>query len=160
MALPSGTTISADQINIQLGRAGATTMDIGGTAERNIARVLSGQISYSDFWGKPTSITGFYFRSPNWPTTSGTFTLEVQISGGTPNSTVNISCPSQSSAQFNWTGFNTTVTLNSAGAYTGNHGTGNKSGLVGSLSFTVSWSLPAIYGGYSGNLTRNISNTS
>lgn len=51
MALPTG-TISASQINTELGRSATANMSIAGTAERALAGVSSGAISMDSFRGK------------------------------------------------------------------------------------------------------------
>lgn len=52
MTLPASGTISASQINVELGRASNAAFDINGAAERELAEVPSGAISFSDFHGK------------------------------------------------------------------------------------------------------------
>jgi hypothetical protein len=52
MTLPSSFPISKSQINLELGRPADAAFDIQGTTERNLARVPSGAISFSDFLGK------------------------------------------------------------------------------------------------------------
>lgn len=53
MALPvSPNTITANNINVELGRAGTAAFSINGADERALAGVASGQISFSDFHGK------------------------------------------------------------------------------------------------------------
>ena len=62
MTLPvSPNTITAADINVELGRAATDPFDINGAEERDLAEIASGPISFSDFWGKSaaaaTSIT-------------------------------------------------------------------------------------------------------
>ena len=52
MTLPSSGPISASDINVELGRASNAYFDINGAAERALAGVPSGTISFSDFYGK------------------------------------------------------------------------------------------------------------
>jgi uncharacterized delta-60 repeat protein len=52
MALPSSGSISASQINVELTRSSTSQFIINGSSERNLAGKTSGQISFSDFWGK------------------------------------------------------------------------------------------------------------
>lgn len=52
MTLPASPPIKASDINIELGRAGNAAFDINGSAERTLAGVPSGAISFSDFLGK------------------------------------------------------------------------------------------------------------
>ena len=67
MTLPLSGPISAGMINEELGRAVDAPFDINGSVERNLAGVLTGTISFIDFYGKsnvilvvpgpPTSVT-------------------------------------------------------------------------------------------------------
>lgn len=50
--LPATGQISAGQINEELGRPYASEFNIGGAAERTLAGVPTGEISFSDFHGK------------------------------------------------------------------------------------------------------------
>lgn len=52
MTLPASGVISASDINVELGRAAGAYFDINGTAERTLAGVPSGAISFSSFHGK------------------------------------------------------------------------------------------------------------
>lgn len=57
MALPvSPNTITANNINVELGRAGTAAFSINGADERALAGVASGQISFSDFHGKSAGV--------------------------------------------------------------------------------------------------------
>lgn len=52
MTLPSSGPMTAAMINVELGRAANAPFDINGTEERALAEVPSGEISFSDFYGK------------------------------------------------------------------------------------------------------------
>jgi hypothetical protein len=52
---PSSGPIDAIDINRALDRADTTTMSMNGSAERALAEVPSGQISFSDFYDKPAA---------------------------------------------------------------------------------------------------------
>lgn len=52
MALPTSGAISANKINIELGKSGTTQLSIAGSEARALAGVSSGQISFSNFRGK------------------------------------------------------------------------------------------------------------
>lgn len=52
MTLQASGPISAADINVELGRASTAPFDINGAAERALAGVPSGAISFSDFYGK------------------------------------------------------------------------------------------------------------
>lgn len=57
MPLPTG-TISASEINVELGRSATAAFDINRTAERVLAGVPSGAISLASFRGKSASFIG------------------------------------------------------------------------------------------------------
>lgn len=64
MTLPSSGPLAASDINIELGRAGTARFNIGGPQERALAKVPSGPIAFSDFYGKSwlfitTMVSGF-----------------------------------------------------------------------------------------------------
>ena len=52
MTLPSSGTMTANMINVELGRSGTAVFDINGTPERTLAEKPSGIIKFSDFYGK------------------------------------------------------------------------------------------------------------
>ena len=52
MTLPLSGPMSANMINVELGRAGTAPFDINGTPERTLAQVPTGIIKFSDFYGK------------------------------------------------------------------------------------------------------------
>lgn len=52
MTLPASFPLSSAQINVELGRAANAAFSIGGAAERQLAGVPSGPISFSNFLGK------------------------------------------------------------------------------------------------------------
>jgi hypothetical protein len=56
MALPSSGSITAAQINTELGRAANAAFSMNGPAERALAAKASGAISFSDFLGKSSEI--------------------------------------------------------------------------------------------------------
>jgi hypothetical protein len=56
MTLPSSFPLSASQINVELGRAANAPFSITGEAERLLAGVPSGPISFSDFLGKSAQL--------------------------------------------------------------------------------------------------------
>jgi len=74
MTLPSSGTITAAQINAELGRTATAYFNMGGSAERALAGRPSGQISFSNFYGKSnlppaSSLTSRGFEYSGW--TSG-----------------------------------------------------------------------------------------
>lgn len=58
MTLPLTGPISASDINIELGNPQNTVLILGNTEERELAGVPTGEISYSDFYGKSLSAGG------------------------------------------------------------------------------------------------------
>lgn len=54
MTLPLSGTLALSDVNTELGRASTTTISMNETAVRALAEVPSGQISMSNFYGKPT----------------------------------------------------------------------------------------------------------
>lgn len=64
MALPSTGSISASQINTELGRTSSASFSMNGSAERGLAGKSSGQISFNDFRGKSAIV--FYIPSPSF----------------------------------------------------------------------------------------------
>lgn len=56
MTLPSSFPLSASQINVELGRAPDAPFSITGEAERQLAGIPSGPISFSDFLGKSAQL--------------------------------------------------------------------------------------------------------
>lgn len=52
MTLPASGIMTANMINVELGRAGTAAFDINGTPERTLAEKPSGIIKFSDFYGK------------------------------------------------------------------------------------------------------------
>lgn len=59
MTLQSSGAISANDINIELGRAGTATFSMNGAEERGLAGVPTGVISMSDFYGKSNATIHF-----------------------------------------------------------------------------------------------------
>lgn len=57
MTLPASGAIDAAAINVELGRASTAAFDINGSAERSLAGIPSGAISFSSFYGKSLSST-------------------------------------------------------------------------------------------------------
>lgn len=102
MTLPASGTITAAMINVELGRASTAAFNIGGSAERALAGVASGPISFNDFHGKTAggggggslSVTGTTpgvsgsgstNANPPGSVTAVTATASVgTVSGGTP----------------------------------------------------------------------------
>lgn len=56
MALPKSGLITAAMINVELKRAASAAFSLGGAAERKLANVLTGPISFADFYGKSSII--------------------------------------------------------------------------------------------------------
>ena len=52
MTLPASGPMSASIINVELGRAVGAYFNLNGAAERALAQVPSGQIAFSNFYGK------------------------------------------------------------------------------------------------------------
>lgn len=52
MALQSSGTITANQINVELGRSGTAYFNLNGSEERALAQRSSGSIAFSHFYGK------------------------------------------------------------------------------------------------------------
>lgn len=61
MTLPAAGPISASDINVELGRAATDPFDINGAAERALAGVPAGAISFDDFHGK-SAVPGSNFN--------------------------------------------------------------------------------------------------
>ncbi len=55
MTLPGSGAMAAALINVELGRASTAPFDINGAAERALAGVPTGAISFADFYGKSAS---------------------------------------------------------------------------------------------------------
>lgn len=64
MALPKSGLITAAMINVELKRAASAAFSLGGSEERKLAKVLSGPISFADFYGKSSIVTGVNITSP------------------------------------------------------------------------------------------------
>lgn len=76
MALQSSGAISINNINVEIGRAGAAQSSMGETALREITTASSGTISMSNFYGRSAfAIAGNYWRGSN------TYTTEFMGSG-------------------------------------------------------------------------------
>lgn len=58
MTLPVSGSLSAGQINVELGLPAATTFSLGSASSRTLANVPSGAISFYNFYGKSNAITG------------------------------------------------------------------------------------------------------
>lgn len=56
MALPSSGSISAANINVELGRTSTDPLSLGGATERALAGIASGPISFDSFHGKSSKI--------------------------------------------------------------------------------------------------------
>lgn len=82
MALPSGTTITLNQVNVELGRGGTNFIDMNDSAVRTLAGVGgSGSIiRMSDLWGKSNVTTYNYFYTG--------YTQTLGVPGGKTNATV------------------------------------------------------------------------
>ena len=80
MALPNNTTISLNQVNVELGRSGTANINMNDSALRSLfGRAGSGtSISMSDGWGKTTYVPGSQFF-----TGSGTFNVPSYVSSVT-----------------------------------------------------------------------------
>ena len=55
MTLQSSGTITANQINVELGRSGTAYFNMNGSAERALAGVASGSYGFNSFYGKSNS---------------------------------------------------------------------------------------------------------
>jgi len=75
MTLPSSPPISASQINVELERSPSAFFDINGSAERALAQVPSGPISFSNFLGK--SAVGNYTYLGSYTENTGSFTINL-----------------------------------------------------------------------------------
>lgn len=81
MTLPSVPPLSASQINVELGRSANAPFDINRSAERALAQVPSGPISFSDFLGKSAAANYTYLGSYSENTGSFTINLGTSFSG-------------------------------------------------------------------------------
>lgn len=62
MALPESGVMTAAMINVELGRAASAAFNLNGEEERSLAEILSGKISFNDFFGKSSSaLVSAYF---------------------------------------------------------------------------------------------------
>lgn len=115
MTLPSTGPLSASQINVELGRASNAALSLGGSAERGLAGVASGAISFANLRGKanftasiPTSAsktanTATISSDPVACTTiggSGGNLYQWSVSNQSGNLTVQIQSPTASTAVF------------------------------------------------------------
>lgn len=84
MALPLSGPISASMINVELGRASNAPFDINGAAERALAGVPSGPISFSNFYGK-SSVTGvsYTFAANTQQASINVTTIPGYVAGNT-----------------------------------------------------------------------------
>lgn len=73
---PASGEIDAIDINLALDRGVSTTMSMNGSAERELAEVLSGQIKFSDFYDKPSAPAIVFETAPN-----GAGTLASPVAG-------------------------------------------------------------------------------
>lgn len=76
---PTSGEIDAIDINRALDRADTTTMSMNGSAERGLAGVSSGEISFSDFYGKPNAPT---ILITNRTVTGGTQGAGIRLQSG------------------------------------------------------------------------------
>lgn len=84
MTLPSSGVITAAMINTELGRSSSATFDINGASERALAEKPSGQISFSDFYGKTQIAWGEYqdAGTGTWVVPTGVTSFCVVLIGG------------------------------------------------------------------------------
>ena len=96
MTLPvAPNSISLNQVNVELGRSGTTTISLNETAVRTLAGVASGAISMNDLRGK-SNVT----FTPDGGTTGGT---AVYLSSDVAYETAQVTITCNQSAVWNWT---------------------------------------------------------
>jgi hypothetical protein len=81
MSLPLSGSISVSQINTELGISSTTQISLGSANARGLAAVASGQIKFSDFYGKQSP--SFITASGGSITTDGNFKIHTFTSTGT-----------------------------------------------------------------------------
>lgn len=128
MPLPSSGTISAGQINVELGNAASATLGLGSAYARALAAVPSGQIGYGSFYGKSA-------ETITWNTPSGSVGTRGQ---GGINVSSSISASSSLGNTITYSLFSGSLpaglTLNSNGTITGNISAG---AATGTYNFTA-----------------------
>lgn len=84
MTLPASGAMTAAMINVELGRSSTAPFDINGAAERALAGVPTGAISFADFYGK-SSFNFSATTSPGFLSKSGsTNTIITDPTTATP----------------------------------------------------------------------------
>lgn len=154
MTLPVG-QISLNQVNVELGLSGTTTISLNQSNVRTLAGVPSGQISMQNLQGKSNRATATYTYSANTANASLNITTLSGYSAGntdvtiTVNSGIYIYATSTANAGLTLTGGTTgdTVTLVNNGYIMGMGGTGG-SGYSASPKVAPTVGGPALSLGY------------
>lgn len=88
MTLPASPPITAQDINVELGRAATAPFSIDGAEERALAGVPSGAISFSDFLGKSNVLSASFVETTSGNNNTGSFSINIDIGAGHANKTV------------------------------------------------------------------------
>jgi len=88
MTLPATPPITAQDINVELGRAASAPFSINGAEERALAGIPSGAIAFTDFLGKTNAITWTTPVEASGSNTAGAFSINADIGAANANKTV------------------------------------------------------------------------
>lgn len=88
MTLPATPPITAQDINVELGRAASAPFSINGAEERALAGIPAGAIAFTDFLGKSAAMSVTFVDTASGNNNIGSFSINIDIGPSDANKTV------------------------------------------------------------------------